>query len=106
MDRRRPRGGGLKDAALQALGKPQHIDGAIDAGLRGLNGIVLIVDGRSRAGEIVDFIDLHIERKGHIVAYEFKARVADEMGDIGLGAGKEIVDANNIVALSKERSQR
>ena len=74
----------------------------MDAGLRGLHRIVLIVDGRSRAGEIVDLVHLDIERKGHVVTNELEARVAEQMRDVGLGAGEEIVDANDIVALSKE----
>src|SRR6476659_3700883 len=48
---------GLQDFCLHPLGKPQHVDGAMHAGFGRLHWIVLIVDGRSWTGKIVDLID-------------------------------------------------
>ena len=96
------RGGGLKDPALQPLGKAQHVDGAMHARFGRLHGVVLVVDRGGRAGEIIDLVHLEIERKGDIVTDELEARVADQMLDIALGAGEEIVDAKNIVPVGEE----
>ncbi len=46
-----------------------------------------------QAGEIMDFVHLDIERKGHVVTQQLKAGIADQMGDIALGPCKEIVQA-------------
>ena len=71
------------------------------AGLGGLHGIVLVVNGRSGAGEVIDLVDFHIKRECHIMTDEFKAGVADEMVDIALCPGEEVVDAKNIMTVSK-----
>ena len=83
----------LENPAFEALGKAQHVDGPVHARLGRLHWIVLIVDGRGRASEVIDFVDFDIERKGHIVPQELKAGIADQMLDIPLGAGEEIVGA-------------
>ena len=57
-----------------------------------------VVDRRGRAGEIVDFVHLYIEREGDVVAQEFEARMADEMLDVALLAGEEIIDADDLMA--------
>ena len=49
------------------------------AGLGRLHGIVLIVDGRGRTSQIVDLVDLDIERESHIVTHQLEARIADQM---------------------------
>ena len=70
-------GRGLQDFRLQALGEAQHVDGAMNGGLRGLNRIVLVLDRRGRAGEIVDFVDFDEQRESHVMAQEFEARISD-----------------------------
>jgi hypothetical protein len=70
--------------------------------LGGLNGVVLIVNRRRRTRQIVDLIDLHIKRKGNVVAKEFKIGIPHQMGDISLGPRIEIVDAKDIVAIFEE----
>ena len=96
------RGRGLEDPAFEALGEAQHVDGAVHAGLGRLHGVVLVVDGRGRAGEIVDFIDLDIEREGHVVTHELEARVAEQVLDVALGAGEKIIDADDVVAVGDQ----
>jgi len=68
------------------------------AGLGGLNGIMLIVHRRGRAGEIVDLVHLDIERHRHVMAHQLKVRPSEKMRDIVLGAGKEVIEAKDIVA--------
>jgi hypothetical protein len=91
-------GRGLKDAAAQALGEPQHVNGPLHAGLRRLHGVVLVVDGRGRASQIVDLIDFDVEGERHVVPDQLEALVPDQMVDVRLGAGEEIVDADDVVA--------
>ena len=72
------------------------------AGLRRLHRIVLIVNGRSRTGEIVDLVDLQIDRERHVVADELEALVIEQMLDIAPGAGEEIVEADDFRALRQQ----
>ena len=92
-------GRGLEDPALEALGEPQHVDGAMDRGLGRLHRVVLVVNGRCRTGEIVDLVHLHVERKADVVAQELETRMVVKMVDVALGAGEEIVGAENLVPL-------
>ena len=71
-------------------------------GLQGLDGIPLVVDGRSRTGQIIDFIHFHVERKRHIVPQQFKAGMIAQMLHIALGAAKIIVDAQNFGSLRQK----
>ena len=68
--------------APHALGEAQHVDGAVHAGLGRLHRVVLVVDRRGRAGEVVDLVDLDVEREGHVVAHQLEARVAEQMRDV------------------------
>ena len=45
---------------LYPLGQPKHINGAMHACLDSLDGIMLVVNGRSRAGKVIYFIDLQV----------------------------------------------
>jgi len=67
--------GRLQDPAFQSFGQPEHIDGAVNGRLRGLHRVVLILNGRSWAGEVVNFVDLDKQREGDIVPQELKSRV-------------------------------
>ena len=51
-----------------------------------------------RAGEVEDAIHLEAQRLRHIVADELEIRLAQEMGDIRLGAGEHVVEADDIAA--------
>src|SRR5471030_725168 len=57
------RGRCLHDFGLHPLGETQHIDGAMHTGLGRLHWIVLVMYWRSRASQIVNFINLKINRK-------------------------------------------
>ena len=70
--------------------------------LGGLNRVVLIVDRRRRTGQVVNRIDLHIKRKGNVVANEFKIRIPYQRGDISFGTRVEIVDTEDIVSILEE----
>jgi hypothetical protein len=85
-------GRGLKNSGAEALGEPEHVDRAVHAGLRGLHRIVLIMVRGGGAGEIVDFVDFDVERKRHVVTYEFEPLVVEQRQDIVARAGEKIVD--------------
>jgi len=62
-----------------------------------LDGIVLVMDRRRRAGQIEDSIDLDVEREGHVVSYQFEIWIFEVLANVRLRAGKEIVDAEDVV---------
>jgi len=49
---------GLKYPGPHAFSQAQHIDGAMHTGFGGLHRVVLVMDGRSRAGQVVNLVDL------------------------------------------------
>ena len=72
----------LEDADSQPLGQTQHVDGAVDAGLGRLDGVELVVDGRGRAGQVVDLVHLDVQGEGDIVANQLEVGVLQEVGDV------------------------
>src|SRR6266850_8143964 len=96
-------GRGLKNLRLHPLGETEHIDRAMDGGFRGLHRIALIVNWRSRARQVVDLVDLDIERKRHVVPHQFEAFMTQEMLDVVASAGIKIVYAKNLVVARKQR---
>ena len=95
-------GGGLEDPGAQAFGQAQHVDGAVHTGLGGLNRVVLVVDGAGGAGQVVDLVDLHVKREGDVVAHELEAGVVEQVRDVVLGAGEEVVGAEHVVPLLQQ----
>ena len=91
-------GRGLEDLGPNPLGQAQHVDGAVDTGLGRLNRVVLVVNRRGRAGQIIDLVDLDIERERHVMPHQFEARIAETGRDVLLGAGEIVVDAEHVVA--------
>jgi len=49
----------LKYLYFEPFGQAEHIDGSVNIDLRGLNRIVLVVDGRGRAGKIINLIHFY-----------------------------------------------
>ena len=52
------------------------------AGLGRLHRIVLVMHRRGRAGEIVDLVDLDVERERHVVADQLEMLVVEQMLDV------------------------
>jgi hypothetical protein len=57
------------------------------------------MNGGGGTGEVVDLVDLDIKWKAHIVAQELESPMVQESVYILAGAGVEIVDAQDLVAL-------
>jgi hypothetical protein len=61
------------------------------------------MDRRSRAGEIVDLVDLNIKRPGYVVPHELELRMVAVVEEVVAGTGEEIIDAQHLVpALEKD----
>ncbi len=67
------------------------------ADLGGLHRIELVMDGRRRAGKVVDLIHLDIERETDIVAQQLKTWMVQQMGNLGTPAGIEVVDTQHFM---------
>lgn len=95
---------------MDSLGEPQHVDGSDDAGLNGLDRIVLVVNRRRGTGQIIDLINFEQDRFNHVVTLEFKPRIAQEVRDIFAPSGEEVVETDHFVlfgqqAFAKVRTQ-
>lgn len=95
-------GGGLQYPRTSPLGKPEHVDRSVHAGLGGLDRVVLVVHRRGRAGQVVDAVHLHVERKCHVVADELEAGVVQQVADVVLATGEEVVQADHLVPVGQE----
>ena len=95
-------GGGLQDLRADPLGEAQHVDRADHAGLGGLHRIVLVVHRRGGAGEVVDLVDLDVEREGDVVAHRLEVRIAEQVRDVVLAPGEVVVDAQHVVAVAQQ----
>jgi hypothetical protein len=75
------------------------------AGLGRLHRIMLVMDRRRWTGQIVDLVDFEIDRQGHVIANEFEVLVVEQMLDIRVRAGKEIVEEMPFARTNRRRSQ-
>jgi hypothetical protein len=96
------RGRGLEDFDFQSLSQSKHIHGTDDRGLGRLHRIKLVMDRRSWAGEVVDFVHLNIEWVGHIVAKEFKVFVVQQVMNISSVPSEKVVDTQHFVSFLEE----
>ena len=95
----------LENLRLHPLRKTEHVDGTMNAGLGRLHRVALVVNGRSGAREVVDFVDFDVQRKCHVVPGQFEMLVVEKVLDIFSAAGEKIVDAKN-VATRREQAAR
>jgi len=70
----------------------------VDAGLGGLHGVELVVDGGGGAGQVVDLVHLHVEGEGDVVAQELEVGVVEQVRDVLLAAGEQVVGADHLRA--------
>ena len=64
--------------------------------------VLLVVDGRGGACEVVDFVELPPERLRHVVQDEREALVVEEFVDVLLRAREEVVQCSHLVAVGKQ----
>ena len=68
--------------ARKRFANPSMLMAPIHARFGRLHRIVLVVNRRGGAREIVDFIDLDIERESYVVAQNFELRIVEVLRDI------------------------
>src|ERR1700730_5263814 len=95
---------GLKNLRVHSLGEPQHVDGAVHARLSRLHGIKLVVDRGGWTSEVVDFIDLNIERKRNIMAPHFEPGVATRCAMFDLLPVKKLSTQRTSCPIAMRRS--
>ena len=88
----------MEDLRLRLEGEFHHVHHADEGGLDRLHGVALVVDRRGRAGEVVDFVELAPERLRHVMEDEGEAAVGQQVVDVRLGAGEEVVEDRHLVA--------
>jgi hypothetical protein len=57
---------------------------------------------RGRAGQVVNLIHFEVEWKGDVVADDLEAGIAQQVRDVALGTGVEVVAANNVAAILEQ----
>lgn len=63
---------------------------------------MLIVDGRSGACQVVDFVDLEEEGMDDVVADELEVGMVEEMSNVVLAPREKIIDTDDVSARSEE----
>ena len=92
----------MEDARLRLEGEVEDVHDTQDGAFRRLDGVLLVVDGRGGAGEVVDLVELPPEGLGDVVQHERELRLAEEVVDVGLRAGEEVVERRHLVAVRQE----
>ena len=93
---------GLKNSGAASFCKTEHVNNTHNRGFHGFNGVVLVVNGGGWASEVVYLVNLSEVFEGNVMANEFKPVVADEVSYVVFRACKEVIEANNIVAVVNE----
>ena len=95
-------GGCVQHHRLCLEGEIEHVHNAEHGALGRLHRVLLVVDGRCGAGEVVYLVELSPERLRDVVQHERELRVAEEVVDVGLGAGEEVVEGRHLVSVGKQ----
>ena len=60
------------------------------------------MDGRRRTRQVVDLVDLQQDRFGYVMANQFKAMAVQQAVEVLLSAGKEVIEADDLVTLRQQ----
>jgi hypothetical protein len=74
----------------------------MDIDLGGLDRVVLVMDRRCRAGEVINSIHLDVKGESYVMAKKFKKRILEKMLNISLRSGVKVIDADHILSFFKE----
>jgi len=74
----------------------------MNAGFGRLHWIALIMNRRGRACEIIDFVDLNVERECDVVPRQFEMLVIEQLLNILASAGEKVIGAENVPAIRKK----
>src|SRR5438132_8205607 len=75
-------GGCLKDLGPYALRQAEHVDGTVYARLGRLHWVVLIMNWRCRARQIIDLIDFDVEWECHVMTDQFEGTVVKQVIEV------------------------
>ena len=92
----------LQNPCACAPCQAQHIDGTMHNGLGGLDGIMLVVNGRRGACQIQDLVNLNIKRISDIVPYQLKHGVDQQMIYVRPATGRNIIYTNHLVPVGQQ----
>ncbi len=97
-------GRGEQEAGIVSPGDLKEVAGGGGAGLEGFDGVIEIVLGTGKGGEMENGVKMAGKRKGlaDIALDEGKAGVAGKMGEIGGTTGDEVIEADNSMAFGQE----
>ncbi len=96
--------GGVKITSVVLAGKIKGIEGAGRTYQEGFDAQAGVVDRTGGRGEVEDVVDgARIEWLADIVLDEAEAGLVGEMGEIGMVAGREVVEADDGVAFGEQR---
>ena len=87
--------GSLENFCIFTLCKSKHLHRTKHVCADRLHRIMLIVDGRGGAGEIVDLIHFKIQRLAHISFAHFEVRIFKKGREILSSSSKKIIEADN-----------
>lgn len=96
------RGRGLEDFRPVVFGHAQHVDRADHRRLGGFDRVVLVVDRRSGAGEVVDLLDLGHVGIDDVVADDLEIGVRQQVSDVAFVTGEIVVDADDVVTFREQ----
>ena len=99
-------GRGLQHLGAAALGHAQHVDRPHHRGLHGLDGVVLVVARRGRAGQIVDLVHFQPDRQGDVVADQLEVGPVQEVATLDFWLVKKLSRQITSWPCSTSRSQR
>ena len=93
---------GVEHARLRLERELEHVHRAEHGALRRLDGVLLVVDRRGGAGEVVYLVELPPERLRDVVQHEREALVVEELVDVLLRAREEVVQRGDLVSVRKK----
>ena len=92
----------LQDTGMTSLGQPQRVQCSDNAGLPGLDRIILIVNRTGRTGQIINLVALHVDILQDVMSYKLKIRILHQMANIIFLPGKQVVHTYYVVSLFQQ----
>jgi hypothetical protein len=61
---------------------------------------------RGKASEVVDLVDFHVQREGHVVPHQLEARLGQQVVHVVPGARAEVVHREQVMAEVEETTPK
>jgi hypothetical protein len=89
---------------FQAFGQSEQINRTVNTGLRRLNRVILVMNGRCGAGEIVYFVNFNEQWKRNVMPEQFETIVVKKVRNIGFSPGIEVIDTQNLISAIEQQA--